>query len=192
MESVIFKEQTLAMMFDNDSLFAYSYDRHPNEGQQVSVSLKNSCKLYDSISNETLDVLFEDLILNLLRNGQQIMLKKPLKAKMNFEVLQKLLVIIDNENLSFLIDFCSYINLDLISLETHFLKAKYDEDERRMFLISQAFRMNTFDEIIKTRFDLIWAELLDKYSYFQFDNLLTENEFSSLKNSIDESSNHMS
>lgn len=187
-ENTIYKEQTLAMMFENDSLFAHSYDRYPNNGKQVTGPLGNSCKLYDSISEEKLNSLIEGIVLNLLRSGHEIMLVKPMKAKSNFDALQKILVIIDSEKLSFLIDFCSFINLDLPSLETHFLKAKFDDDERRMFLISQAFRMNTFDEIIKTRFDLIWSELLDKYSYFEFENLLTENELSKLKNSINKTS----
>jgi hypothetical protein len=172
----IYKNETIAMMFDNDSLFAISYDRYPNNGSQVSISLNDSCRLYDSVSIEHINTLVGDLIFNLMSKGHEIMLLKPKKAKLNFEALQYLMLIIDNDKYDFLIDFCMYINLDLVSLDTHFLHAKYNNDEKRMFLISQAFRMSDFDQFIKIEFDLIWSELLIKHAYFEFDNLLSKKE----------------
>lgn len=176
-EDIVYTEQTLAIMFDNDSLFAINYERNPNFGREISIPLEDSCILYDVVSVDYFNELISDLIINLLNECQQNVSMNPSQSeKKYFDSLQKLLLILDSKQLDFLIEYCMYLNLDLLSLESHLIDAKNNNDKRKMFLISQAYRLNTYKEITKINFDEIWINGALNNGYDDIENLFKKRD----------------
>ncbi len=58
-----------------------------------------------------------------------------------------------------------YINLDLISLEAHFIDAKTRGDDRRMYFITIAYLINKYNKTSQFHFFTEHLELLEKNNY---------------------------
>ncbi|MFT6921464.1 MAG: hypothetical protein ACJA1C_000458 [Crocinitomicaceae bacterium] len=184
-EETLYTEQTLSLSFYNDSLGGTDYERNVNYGRQISNHITDSCKQFNTVSVDEINDIIEGLINKLLDDCQQSVLFSPLQSKKHFDLLNKLILILDNENLSFLNEYCMYHNLDLVSLETHFADAKFQKDEMKMLLISQAYRINKFEEITHVNFNNIWFELMTELGS---DNLFSKCQLRKIGKVVDKKS----
>jgi hypothetical protein len=130
---------------------------------------------YSSITIDNLNKCLSRFIHKLISDGQiNIKSTNPKEAKVHFDLLQKFLLIVNSERTHFLIDYCKYVNMDLLTLELEFKEAKIQKDKKNLFFISQAYRMNSYDEITKADFDDVWYELADKYEYYKIENIFSK------------------
>ncbi|MDB0037959.1 hypothetical protein N9F08_01220 [bacterium] len=164
-DGIIFTEQTISILFGGDSLLGQDYERNVNNGRPITRKISDTSIVYNTVSLEFANNLIESLFVNLLTNSQELFKSQPKKAKEYFDVLQKVILIMDIDKIKFLNEYCMYINLDLISLETHFMNAKFDRDERKMYFITMAYLMGEYDEISKMNFYLIHLELMDDNNF---------------------------
>lgn len=177
----IYSEQTLSLLFFNDSLIGTDFERNPNYGREISFPIVDSCKLVNSITSEDFNFLCQKTIMRLLNNCERKVLLSPFESKIYFDALHKLLLILDSEKLGFLMEYCMYVNLDLLSLESQYLDAKINNDKKKLFFISQAYRINNYEEFTKINFVDIWIRGIEENGYSTYKKLFRKRELKRLK-----------
>ncbi|HLW29771.1 MAG TPA: hypothetical protein VKX29_02865 [Brumimicrobium sp.] len=186
----MYLEQTLSILYHNDSIIGYDFERNPNYGREFTIKIEDSCKNYSYGSVDYLNSQLRKIIFKLMSDGQsKVNSIHPKDAKLHFDLLQKLILIINSEQTDFLIDYCKYINMDLLTLELEFVKAKNQKNKKILFFVSQAYRMNNYNQVTKIAFDDMWLELADKNGYHKMTNLFNSPNLKKLDNVLSKKMN---
>lgn len=177
-----YKTQTIAFQYHHDTLKFHDFERFVNDGRDITEQTTDSCLSIEKVSIVEVNELFGTVILDLVERCQIAFnaLNRE-DAKMYCEILQKMVLIIDNKKLDFLIGFCSYIDLDLSSLELLFTKARHDLNYRDLYIICRSYEINKFDELSKVNFPIKTLELESEFEFHLIENLFDINDLNGLK-----------
>lgn len=185
-DEFIYTETTSSIMLRNDTIIGVYLERNVNEGRKISKSLIDSCDRHEVISTNEINKILENVICLTLKRAEENILNNNKESKKYLEFIQQIMLLINDEKLDFLNEYCMYINLDLISLESQFIDSKFKNDKYKMFLISQAFRINTFDKKSRIDFEAIWLELFYKLKNIENQEIFSRNQFKKIRNIFNE------
>lgn len=184
-EGNTYRTQTVTLQYLNDSLTFYNFEKFPNNGRDITKYLSDTCHNNKIVSSSELNIFLNGIILDLItkcQNSFNFLNKED--AKFYSKIIQQLTLVLDNRKLNFLIDYCSFINQDLISIETLFLQAKNENDLRKLFIISQSYMVNQYNDFSKLDFGTTRLRLSNTYEFHLVDKLFKKHDLRNLKKLI--------
>ena len=161
----IYSELTCSVMFKNDSLIGNVFDRNNLHVNKITDSLSFTCKNYNSISVNEINIILGNFISKVLDLSEYYINFNNKKAKPYLDILHQISLIIEDKRLDFLDDYCAYNNLDLNTLELMYWKAEHTNNQGKIYLLAQAYRINKFGSSSLIDFNTIWINLHSKYSH---------------------------
>jgi hypothetical protein len=180
----IYSEFTCSVMFKNDSLIGSVFTRHNTYGYKITDSLNFNCKNYKSISVNEINIILGDFITKVLDLSEYNIKFNHKKAKPYLDILQQISLIIEDKRLDFLDDYCVHNNLDLNTLESMYWKAKHTNDQNKIFLLAQAYRINKFESYSLIDFNTIWINLHNSYSHSKTNSYFSKRQKKIIKKII--------